>query len=131
MDGSTAVTLAAFGESKGIQVFPRVLSAQPPTYLKCSTPTYKCAMVKSRYIGDGHPTFNRNPYNGYINPYYWADDHPILYGTNGTEFAFDLLQFRQEFSSSRFWSSWSFAMSSHELFLAFTYTVPLSPLKKT
>ena len=23
-----------------------------------------CAMVKSRYIGDGHPTFNRNPYNG-------------------------------------------------------------------
>ena len=30
-----------------------------------------CAMVKSRYIGDGHPTFNRNPYNGYINPYYW------------------------------------------------------------
>ena len=28
-----------------------------------------CAMVKSRYIGDGHPTFNRNPYNGYINPY--------------------------------------------------------------
>ena len=24
------------------------------------------AMVKSRYIGDGHPTFNRNPYNGYI-----------------------------------------------------------------
>ena len=22
-------------------------------------------MVKSRYIGDGHPTFNRNPYNGY------------------------------------------------------------------
>ena len=25
-----------------------------------------CAMVKSRYIGDGHPTFNKNPYNGYI-----------------------------------------------------------------
>ena len=23
-----------------------------------------CAMVKSRYIGDGHPTFNMNPYNG-------------------------------------------------------------------
>ena len=30
-----------------------------------------------RYIGDGHPTFNRNPYNGYINPYYWVDDHPL------------------------------------------------------
>ena len=40
-----------------------------------------CAMVKSRYIGDGKPpTFNRNPYNGYINPYYWVDDHPLLYG---------------------------------------------------
>ena len=44
----------------------------------------KCAMVKSRYIGDGHPTFNRNPYNGYINPYYWVDDHPLLYGNNGS-----------------------------------------------
>ena len=43
-----------------------------------------CAMVKSRYIGDGHPTFNRNPYNGYINPYYWVDDHSLLYGNNGS-----------------------------------------------
>ena len=41
-------------------------------------------MVKSREIGDGHPTFNRNPYNGYINPYYWVDDHPLLYGNNGS-----------------------------------------------
>ena len=30
------------------------------------------AMVKSRYIGDGHPTFNRE--SGYINPYYWVDE---------------------------------------------------------
>ncbi len=45
---------------------------------------HKCAMVKSRYIGDGHPTFNRNPFNGYINPYYWVDDHPLLYGNNGS-----------------------------------------------
>ena len=42
-----------------------------------------CAMVKSRYIGDGHPTFNRNPYNWHIKPYYWVDDHPLLYGNNG------------------------------------------------
>ena len=41
-------------------------------------------MVKSRYIGDGHPTFNRNHYNGYINPYYWVDDHPLVYGNNGS-----------------------------------------------
>ena len=25
-----------------------------------------------------------NPYNGYINPYYWVDDHPLLYGTIGS-----------------------------------------------
>ncbi len=37
-----------------------------------------CDMVKSRYIGDGHPTFKRNSYNGYINPYYWVD-FPIPY----------------------------------------------------
>ena len=43
-----------------------------------------CAMVKSRCIGDGHPTFKRNPYNGYINPYYWVDDHPLTQGTNGS-----------------------------------------------
>ena len=42
------------------------------------------AMVKSHCIGDGHPTFNRNPYNGYIIPYYWVDDHPLLYGNNGS-----------------------------------------------
>ena len=35
-------------------------------------------------IGDGHTTFNRNPYNGYKNPYYWVDDHPLLYGNNGS-----------------------------------------------
>ena len=47
-------------------------------------PPDTCAMVKSRYIGDGHPTFNRNLYNRYINPYYWIDDHPLLYGNNGS-----------------------------------------------
>ncbi len=25
-----------------------------------------------------------NPYNGYINSYYWVDDHPLLYGNNGS-----------------------------------------------
>ncbi len=24
-----------------------------------------------------------NPFNGYINPYYWVDDHPLLYGDKG------------------------------------------------
>ena len=30
---------------------------------------HMCHGQKSRFIGDGHPTVNRNPYNGYINPY--------------------------------------------------------------
>ncbi len=37
-------------------------------------------MVKSRvFFGDGHPTFNRNPYNGYMKPYYWVDLDPDTY----------------------------------------------------
>ena len=39
----------------------------------------------SRFFGDGkNPTFNRNPYDAYINPYYWVDDHPLLYGNKGS-----------------------------------------------
>ena len=31
------------------------------------------------------PPLNRNPYNGYINPYYWVDfSHPLLYGNKGS-----------------------------------------------
>ena len=46
---------------------------------------FPCAMVKSRYIGDGYPTSNRNPYNGYINLYYWFDDHPIIWEIMGVD----------------------------------------------
>ena len=46
---------------------------------------YMCHGQGCRYIGDGkNPTFNRNPYNWYIKPYYWVDDHPLLYGNNGS-----------------------------------------------
>ena len=27
---------------------------------------------------------NRNPHNREMNPYYWVDDHPLLYGNNGS-----------------------------------------------
>ena len=30
------------------------------------------------------PPLIGNPSNGYINPYYWVDDHPLLYGNNGS-----------------------------------------------
>ena len=38
-----------------------------------------CAMVKSRYIGDPHPTFDRNPY---INPTFGLMTIPYC-GNNG------------------------------------------------
>ena len=35
-------------------------------------------------IGDKliQPLIGNPTYNGYINPYYWVDDHPLLYGNN-------------------------------------------------
>ena len=40
-------------------------------------------MVKSRvFFGMVIQPLIGNPYNGYINPYYWVDDHPLLYGNN-------------------------------------------------
>ena len=39
---------------------------------------------KHLVLSDGHPPSIGNPYNGYINPYYWVDDHPLLYGRNGS-----------------------------------------------
>ena len=49
-------------------------------------PPIMCAMVKSRvFWGMGNlPALIGNPYSGYINTYYWVDDHPLLYGKNGT-----------------------------------------------
>ena len=38
-----------------------------------------CAMVKSRYIGDPHPTFDRNPY---VNPTFGLMTIPYC-GNNG------------------------------------------------
>ena len=30
------------------------------------------------------PSLIGNPYNGYINPSYWVDEHPLLYGNTGS-----------------------------------------------
>ena len=43
-----------------------------------------CPALRANHLCHGHPILNRNPYNGYINPYYWVDDHPLLYGNNGS-----------------------------------------------
>ncbi len=48
-------------------------------------PSREKAMVKVvAILGMVIPPFNRNPYNGYINPYHWVDDHPLLHGNNGS-----------------------------------------------
>ena len=35
-------------------------------------------------LGMAIPPLIGNPYDGYINPYYWVDDHPLFYGNNGS-----------------------------------------------
>ena len=39
---------------------------------------------KVAILGMVIPPLIGNPYDGYINPYYWVDDHPLLYGNNGS-----------------------------------------------
>ena len=38
----------------------------------------------SRFSGDKliPPLMTESLFHGYINPYYWVDDHPLLYGNN-------------------------------------------------
>ena len=39
---------------------------------------------KVAILGMVIPPLIGNPYNGYVNPYYWVDDHPPLCGNNGS-----------------------------------------------
>ena len=39
---------------------------------------------KVAILGMVIPPLTGNPYNWYIKPYYWVDDHPLLYGNNGS-----------------------------------------------
>ena len=39
---------------------------------------------KVAILGMVIPPLIGNPYNGYLNPYYWVDDHPLLYGNIGS-----------------------------------------------
>ena len=66
--------------------FPR--KGWPTNRLSTNQPFVDIGCTKDRlrrgYWGYTHPTFRRNPNNWYINPYYWVDDHPPLYGNNGS-----------------------------------------------
>ena len=39
---------------------------------------------KVAILGMVIPPLIGNPYYRYINPYYWVDDHPLLYGNSGS-----------------------------------------------
>ena len=41
-------------------------------------------LSKLAILGMVIPPLIGNPYTGYINPYNWVDDHPLLYGNNGS-----------------------------------------------
>ena len=46
---------------------------------------YEPGSINSLYWGwETSHLNNRNPYNWDIKPYYWVDDHPLLYGNNGS-----------------------------------------------
>ena len=66
--------------------FPK--KGSPTNRLSTNQPFVDIECPKDRlrrgYWGYTHPTFSRNPNNWYINPYYWVDDHPPLYGNNGS-----------------------------------------------
>ena len=50
-------------------------------------PKHMCQGWSTPYLGDKLiPPFIGilNPYNGYVNSYYWVDDHPLVYGNNGS-----------------------------------------------
>ena len=49
-------------------------------------PSYMCQGLSQLLVlgmGNLQPLIG-NPYNGYINPYYWVDDPPLSYGNNGS-----------------------------------------------
>ena len=62
----------------------RIVTEKKVNKLPSPTDSSNVPWSKVAILGMVTPPFNRNPYNGYINPYYWVDDHPLLYGNNGS-----------------------------------------------
>ena len=73
----------------GLKVFHGFLSAEHSSIYgsqedhgKMEANHHMCYRVDQLLVlgmGDLQPLIG-NPYNGYIKPYYWVDDHPLLYG---------------------------------------------------
>lgn len=93
--------------------------------------TRKTDMCRS--LSDGHPTFNRKSLQWvhYMNPYYWAGNHPLLYGNNGS-----LEPIAHAFCAVNSTGWWDpFSTKTHRCFLAnidqlFSYLISLNNTKK-
>ena len=67
------------------KTIPSIQNPDLPFLRKKNVPFHQKKLPKrQKLLLYGNPTFNRNPYNGCINPYYWVDDHLLLYGNNGS-----------------------------------------------
>ena len=84
----------------------------------------KVSLWSTPYIGDKLiPPLIVNPYNGYINHYYWVYDHPLLVGTNGN-WSTPALKFTTDSPWSlltmeflQFFLIWLCHLVSHSLFI--------------
>ena len=55
-------------------------------WIDISPPSPICARVKSRVLlgmGNLPPLMTESLFHGYLNPYYWVDDHPYHRKTRG------------------------------------------------
>ena len=59
-------------------------TTSPFQQIKAVSDCHMCQGQKSRFLGNGHPTFHRESLQWVYKPYYWVDDHPVLYGNNGS-----------------------------------------------
>ena len=57
-----------------------------PVYKRCILPIGRLYVPGSKLhiLGMVIPPFIQNPYNRYINAYYWVEDPALLYGNNGS-----------------------------------------------
>ena len=60
----------------------RIISNVYSTNLK---PWHMCQGQKSHFMGNGHPTFNRESLCWVYKPYYWVDDHPLYWNNGGLD----------------------------------------------
>ena len=65
--------------------WPRRIDVSMPKEMRVYGSSILCVPgSKLLILGMVIPPLIGHPYNGYINPYYWVDDHPLTQGTNGS-----------------------------------------------